>query len=154
MSDSWETVVDEIGKLVEHLEIGTQDCPADGHAWVNLSCRDWRVLIAALRTAGTGRAEAEEIPAIIASRYAEVDADRLGRLERELGVKGTVAVFRESLRLAKEALGEAAIPARDDVVSARLTAWKDGYGGVDLTFASGRRVALALDAPHEPTEVS
>ena len=54
---------------------------------------------------------------------------------------------------ALRASGDGAEAMRDDVVSARLTAWKDDYGGVELIFGSGRRVALALDAPHRSTEV-
>lgn len=38
--------------------------------------------------------------------------------------------------------------AERQIVSARLTAWTDGYGGVEIILAGGRRIALALDAPH------
>lgn len=47
------------------------------------------------------------------------------------------------LREAREKIADA------QVVSACLTAWTDGYGGVELIFAGGRRIALALDAPHK-----
>lgn len=42
--------------------------------------------------------------------------------------------------------------AERQIVSARLTAWTDGYGGVEIILAGGRRIALSLDAPHGPMD--
>lgn len=52
------------------------------------------------------------------------------------------------LRLKAENARLRAELAEAQVVSARLTAWTDGYGGVELTLAGGRRIAMYLGAPH------
>lgn len=54
-----------------------------------------------------------------------------------------LSALQERAERAEKALAD------ERVVSARLTAWTDGYGGVDLTLAGGRRIALALGPPHE-----
>lgn len=81
-------------------------------------------------TAALDRSNAWREQAEVAERQASAALSRLSALQ-------------ERAERAEKALAD------ERVVSARLTAWTDGYGGVDLTLAGGRRIALALGPPHE-----